>query len=385
VSLLSRLLSAVSVVGTAGCVAASATLWLRFRQTGAVGTAGEEPTGLSMIVPLKGIDRRTEEHLEALVAAPVPGAVEYIFAMETADDPAYRVCHRVQTHHPDKAIQLMVAGSAGRRMGKQHNLGAGVRAARYAVLGSMDADVRITGDTLAVGLSVLADRRVGVAYYLPLYRGSGPLGGTVVALYSNYYYALNMAGLALLWRDAPFIIGGLWLMPRTTLERIGGLEQFAGTVSDDAAIGRAVVRQGLRPALVPRTVAMPMEELDLSGGIRQLLKWMTILTLWHPVFWSAAAALTGVQGRSRAGTMRSLALCGAATTARLASVALLNRRVYGIAGRRWPLIAVAYELLGAPLLFGVGLFRSTIAWRGRRYRLGAHGTIQDVTDVPRRV
>ena len=104
-SLLSRLLSAVSVVGIAGCVAASATLWLRFRQTSWVDAAGEVPAGLSMIVPLKGIDPRTEEHLEALVAAQVPGAVEYIFAMETADDPAYRVCQHVRTRHPDKVIK----------------------------------------------------------------------------------------------------------------------------------------------------------------------------------------------------------------------------------------------------------------------------------------
>jgi hypothetical protein len=39
-------------------------------------------------------------------------------------------------------------------------------------------------------------------------------------------------------------------------------------------------------------------------------------------------------------------------------------------------LAVVYELVGVPLLFGAGFFRRTIVWKGRRYRLGRHGVIR---------
>ncbi|HKB47011.1 MAG TPA: glycosyltransferase, partial [Ktedonobacterales bacterium] len=271
------LLFVVGAVGSVGALGASATLLRRVRPLGGATFVPLTGASLSMIVPIRGADVSTEANLNALVESQFRGEIEYLFAMESADDPAYAVCQRVRALHPDRDIRVVFSGPAGARMGKQHNLAAAVRAARYAVVGSMDADVSVAPTTLAVGLSYLAQPGAGIVYFFPGYTdqpplGRGwPLGGALVALYSDYYFLANFGALALT-RPQPAIIGGLWLVRRATLEAIGGLDQFTRVVSDDAALGKAIVAQKLRCVLVPYTVEVPFERLNLRGGARHLAK-----------------------------------------------------------------------------------------------------------------
>jgi hypothetical protein len=319
--------------------------------------------------------------------------VEFLFALESAHDPAFIVCQQVQEHHCEKDIRLIVSGSAALRKGKQHNLAVASQHARYEAIGSMDADMLVEPDTLAIGLRSLALPQTGVAYFLPAYVGPGPPGGLLVALYAIYYYQLYMGALALA-RNAPFITGALWFMRQTTLRLIGGLEQFDLTVSDDAAIGRAIRKHQLRHVLIPCTVSIPFEQLDLLRGGNHLLKrmallraeglltFLTILLLWHPILWSCITFLVGLLlfGIHQPALISGAVLLVCALLGRFASAFLLNRRVYALPGLRSLWLLPAYELLAVPVLFGKGVFQRTIHWRGRRYRLGRHGMIQEVRE-----
>lgn len=375
------------------CIAATATIGWRYSLAAADRSQGMPVSSLSMIVPLKGVDDFTAAHLNALVESRVDVPVEFLFALESAHDPAFVICQQVQEHHCEKDIRLIVSGSAAGHIGKQHNLAVASQQAQYEAFGSMDADVLVEPDTLAIGLRALALRQTGVAYFLPAYVGPGPTGGLLVALYSNYYYQLYMGALALS-SNAPFITGALWFMRQTTLRLIGGLEQFGLTVSDDAAIGRAIRKQNLRNVLIPRTVSIPFEQLDLLRGGKHLLKWMamlraeglltflTILLLWHPILWSFITFLVGLLlfGTHQPALIAGAVLLVCALLGRLGSAFLLNRRVYALPGLRYLWLLPVYELLAVPILFGKGVFQRTIHWRGRRYRLGRHGMIQEVRD-----
>lgn len=375
------------------CIAAAATMGWRFRQAAPDLSQGMPVASLSMIVPLKGVDAFTAAHLHALVESRVDVPVEFMFALESARDPAFVVCQQVQEHHREKDIRLIVTGPAGLRMGKQHNLAVASQQARYEAIGSMDADVLVKPDTLAIGLRYLALPQTGVAYFLPAYVGPGPTGGLLIALYANYYYQLYMGAWALS-RNAPFITGALWFIRQTTLRLIGGLEQFSLTVSDDAAIGRAIRKHHLRNVLIPHTVRIPFEHLDLLAGGKHLLKWMamlraegllpflTILLLWHPLLWSCLTILLGLLlfDIHQPALISGAVLLVCALLGRLASAFLLNRRVYALPGLRYLWLLPVYELLAVPILFGKGVFPQTIHWRGRRYRLGRRGMIQEVSE-----
>jgi cellulose synthase/poly-beta-1,6-N-acetylglucosamine synthase-like glycosyltransferase len=383
----------ISCVALLGCIAASTTMGLRFRETTQNSSNSELVSSLSMIVPLKGADDFTAPHLNALVESVLNVPVEYLFSMESIDDPAFAVCQQVKEKHPGKDIRIILSGPAIGRMGKQHNLAAATQQARYEAIGSMDADVLVEPDTLEVGLRYVALAHTGIAYFLPAYHGPGPTGGLLVALYSNYYYQLHMGALALTVK-APFITGALWLIRKTTLEQIGGLQQFSLTVSDDAAIGKAILQQNLKNVLVPRTVSIPFEQVDLAGGVKHLLKWMAmlrsegippflvILTSWHPILWAFITFIIGIllSGSYKQYLTYSIVLLILALMVKLTSAFTLNRRIYSISGLRNLIFLPAYELVAVPMLFGKGFFQRTIEWRGRRYRLGRHGFIQAMTE-----
>jgi ceramide glucosyltransferase len=372
-------------LGTIACVSAAVVFGLRYRGQEAQPSAA---SGLSVIVPVKGADPAFESNMDALLSSRLPVPVEYLIAMESADDPAHAVAERVRGRYSDVVSSIVISGPAGQRMGKQHNLAVAAAAIRYDTIASMDADVRVEPDTLALGLRHLAQPEVGVAYFLPQYRGPGRAGGLLVALYSNYYYQLNMGALALS-RNAPFITGGLWLMSGEARRRIGGLAEFGGTLSDDAAIGRAVVAVGLRNVLVPRTVHIKYEDLDLAGGCRHVLKWLALLRAeglatylaialsWHPLLLAAVTAVITIL----AGGSPALAalFVGLAALVRLGSGLVLHTRAYawrGVAALLW---LPAYELVAVPILFTRGLFAKHLTWGGIRYRIGRRGVIMSAT------
>jgi ceramide glucosyltransferase len=380
---------AVAAVPVVACLGAALTFAVRFRPDDQA-SAGQ-PGALTVIVPVKGADAATEGNFAALVASRLPGPVEYRFAMESAQDPAYAVAGRIRDRHAHLDITIVVTGPAGDRMGKQHNLAVAAAGAKYPTIASVDADVRVDPDTLATGLCRLAAPDAGVVYFLPRYRGPGPAGGALVALYSNHYYQLYMGAFALS-RNAPFITGGLWLMGPTARERLGGLEPFTRTVSDDAAIGRAVVAVGLRNELVPRTVSIPYEPVSLRGGARHLLKWLTllraeglatylaILATWHPLLAAGTALLaTAAVPAARPALPLALVLAAVALIVRFAATAVLVRRAYPGASVTAGLWLIPYELVAVPVLFARGLFARRLEWRGVRYQIGRRGEIRSVS------
>ncbi len=240
--------------------------------------------------------------------------------------------------HPERDIRVVLSGDPGERMGKQHNLVAALAAGRYEWIAAMDADVLPEPRALARGVQAARRPGVGVAFSLPYYFGAGPPGGHLVALYSNYFFSLYSGSLALLPKVA-FTIGSFWFTGREALARIGGLEPFTAYVTDDAAIGRAVVAAGLRNLPVRTPAAIQLENLDMAGGFRHLQKWIAMLRseglgtyllalgLWHPLWFGVLAGLASVRLAPERLPLALAALAGA-VAARWASLLLLNRSVY---------------------------------------------------------
>lgn len=381
-----------TALATVSCLSSAVTLWRHFRSRPAPETTQTAPgAGLSMIVPIKGADAHTATHLAQLVESRVPVPTEYLLAMESDADPAYAAGRQVQAEHPDRDVRIILTGAPAGLMGKQHNLAGALPQARYPIVGSMDADVSIGPDALALGLQYLARPGSGTAYFLPQYRGGAPLGGALVALYTHYYFNANMGAIAALGRG-PYTIGALWLIARTTLDRTGGFAQFGQHIADDAVIGRAVQRLGLRNVLVPAAVHMPPENLDLQAGFRHLQKWLGMLRaeglptylsiwfLWHPVLWSAATALLALLAGPRYLPYGG-GLLAAAVLVRILQSAILDRGVYRQPVLRSVPALLAYELLAVPVLFGAGLFRRSVEWKGRRYHLGKGGRILKIEEL----
>ncbi len=98
----------LSVCALLGCILASVTMGGRFRTDDPLQMPLRVPLlSLSMIVPIKCADEEIAAHLNALIESDLDTPVEYLLAMESADDPAFGVCQAVKTHHPDMARQTI--------------------------------------------------------------------------------------------------------------------------------------------------------------------------------------------------------------------------------------------------------------------------------------
>lgn len=349
---------------------------------------------ISLIVPLAGDAPGLAERLAGLLGATRPGD-QLLLAVETAGDPAHALAQRLRRDHPERDVEVVLAGAAGRRMGKQHNLAAALPRASHELLAFVDDDVELEAAVLDEGArtagptgSSTIGGGVGAAFALPYYAGSGPLGGDLVAAYTNYAFVPNMGGVAL--QGAPrFIVGGFWVTTRRALAAAGGLEPHTRTVSDDAAIGRALHAAGFRNRPLRRTVRLAHEPLGAAAGARQVLKWLTLLraeglplyltvaATWNPLAWALAAGLAGWAVPS-VPTALAAGVFGLVAAARTVVVLTLNGSAYRALPRaRFLGVTLAYEALVAPWLFALAAFRREIVWRGRRYRIGRGGAIVD--------
>ncbi len=379
----------LSALGLLGALAALSRVLGYFRPRPPQESGTIRP--LSALVPLKGVDGRTGDHLRALVESQMDWPVEFLFAVEDESDPAFALCQQIQQEYPNREIQIVISGPAGGRMGKTHNLAAALGQARYDWIASMDGDVAPEPDSLQIGLDLLNQPRAGAAFSLPYYGESDaagvPAGGALVALYTNYFFFLYIGSLAI-GEAIPLTVGSLWWISRATLEQIGGFDAFTDTVSDDAAIGKAVAQAGLRNLPVHRPARLAFEPLGFWAGFRHLQKWVAMLRSegllnylliflsWHFVWFGLLAAIAGwLLDPQRLGWLGLiwLAVCAAA---RAASVLALNRRIFrSLPPTRFAVSVILYELLLVPLLFGIGLFKRTLIWRGRTYRIGRNGKI----------
>lgn len=382
-----------SVLASLSALSLALTLVLRFRSRWLLDAQPGSFESVSVLVPIKGVDEQTQGVLQNLVSSNLPGDVEFIFAMESDGDPAFRVCTQLQMDNPERFIKIVISGEARELIGKQHNLTHAYSESRGQIIVCMDADIAVGPDTIRKGISHLNEDEVGSAFFLPVYCGVAPWGGRLAEIYLNYQYNLFMGSLATL-TNPPYIFGGLWMTRRASLDRTGGFKSFGRTVSDDAAIGRAFLELGLKNRLIPDTVATPTENLGVAAGLKHLGKWIGMLRAegimpyfaiwlwWHPVFWSGfffalgtvAGWLTGVS------VVNAALAVGLCLVAKTASGLILDVGVYGHRAFRSIAPLLLYEVAVAPVVFGLGLFRRSIMWKGRRYRLGPGGMVLGLED-----
>jgi cellulose synthase/poly-beta-1,6-N-acetylglucosamine synthase-like glycosyltransferase len=374
---------AISIIGILSMTLAFFKILIHFSKKEEAQVSTE---GLSLIVPIKGADNTTFDNLKALVDSNIKSPVEYLFAIETEDDPAYKVCKAVQDSAKDKDIKIILTGESQELMGKQHNIKVAVQNASYDIIGSMDADVRINSNTLSTGLKSLKNVDAGIAYFLPYYKGTGTFGGGLLSTYINYFYNIIFSYLHF-FAKAPTIIGALWIMPKELFNKCEADGRLVGTVSDDRELGFASAESGYKNIFIPYTVMMPHEKLSLREGINHLGKWFGMVRaegiavyilfalMWNPLLYAAVLILTSQCLGSIKYTTYSLILFIVVLTLRVTNVVVLNTSIYKMPVSSNLLMTIAYDLIFFPILFFINLFKTTIEWKGKIYKLGKQGKI----------
>lgn len=352
---------------------------------------------VSVFVPCKGVDVGLEENLRAVLRQDHPD-YEVVFIVESEDDPACDLIHRLIAQRRRADARLVVAGLAADCAQKVHNLreATGDLNPEIRYLAFMDSDARPRPEWLRSLVLRLSRPQVGA---VTGYRWFVPERPTA----ANYVLSAINAVVAMLCGPGKrhLVWGGSWAIRRELFEQAELREAWAGRIVDDVVASHVLSHQGYgilyHPAcLVPSPLDVSWPR--LLGFIRR----QYFLVRFHfGRWWLVAHALVAAANLVLALNLAALAAACLGllpAAAPLGVTALLV--VLGIF-RAWtrqdmarecfPLLhgelraAGWVDLLAHPLgglVHWVGLIGSAlgreIAWRGIRYRVERDGSTVEV-------
>jgi len=327
---------------------------------------------MTMIKPVKGLDDALVAGLESIVASDPERALELIVAIESEDDPAYPAARAFAARHQDRDVKVLITGPSRGRMGKAHNMIEAYRAAKHPRVIFSDADTEAT-DGLVRRTSEAFTQGYEAVFALPFHRRAPGPGGFLFQVAFNHGFGV---GAALSWYLGAFrFAAGAWMAyTKEAIDRSGGLEPVAHAIADDFAISVRARAAGAREKLLDEYVYLQETGTRLWESLVHVAKWSAIIR-WSVPFWAyAAAPLGSLLGWSLAllwssgGSSFGWTFFGAATASRplaaLAQDAFAAKELMPL--WQYPLLALGDVGAAAFWLSG---FRSTIVWRGRKYRL----------------
>jgi ceramide glucosyltransferase len=318
-------------------------------------------TLVSILKPVRGADG----NLANALASHSKLDAELLCGVASMDDPAVATIRKF----PKAKIVECSTVTPNAKVGLLIDL---VKASRREIIIVNDSDICVPSDYLERVTAPLEDPRVGLVTCL--YRA---VGDTFAARFEALGVATDFAPSTLVARMVgvdEFAMGSTLAFRRADLEKIGGFESIADYLADDYQLGHRLHKLGLKCVLSDVIV-----ETHLGGG------WIDV---WrHQVRWARTIRVSKFYGYL--GLPVTYATLWAVVAAALgmwtvAIAMLLIRMVMAIVAgwskMRSKDVLRLFFLIPVRDLFGVavwvvGLFGSTVLWRGRKLRLDREGRI----------
>lgn len=349
------------LVGTLGAA------WLqplkRSRRNGVAVSSSAVP--VSVIVPVSSPAPALPQCAASLAALDHP-ALEIILCCAETDSAAVVALEAAVQRHP--ALQSHVVAPAALANPKSALLAAAVPLAAHDLLLLSDDNVVASPQRIAQHLAVRAAGH-GLASACALGEAAESFWGEVDAAFMNGQFArLQCAGDAV---GLSFSTGKSMLVSRRDLLASGGFAPSGDTMCEDAVVQRQLVRAGQRVALTAEPVRQPIGRRGFGEVWHRHLRWATCRRQFAPLLFGlellTSAPVAVLAGGAAAGSLGLGFATGAGATAILflGSEWAFLRLAGWPAGRAFPLVWAARELLAPALWLAALLPRRRTYWRNR--------------------
>jgi ceramide glucosyltransferase len=321
----------------------------------------------SVVAPLAGGHDASERYIGRLAALAGAGAEVLICVTHEADE----AVARTRAQWPDAPI---LVGSDRTFNPKLNNVRKGLEAASRPIVALCDAGIALTAQDLGTAAAQLSDE---VGLVLALKAGEGPqnFAAEMECAYINGHQARFLLAADRL--GMPVASGGVTILSREILQRIGGHQGFLNHIADDYSVVRAVrERTGRTTWLANFLPRMPVGRRRWPPVWRRQVRWgstrlnlppeVRLLVLFEPAIGWFASGLAGIMALLVWGAGPAVvALAVVAHT-----IAWLAAEGWFVAGyglpfgpRAWA-AAVVREALAPMLAAQAWLGRHSIDWRG---------------------
>jgi len=322
----------------------------------------------SIVAPLAGAHDASEAYIGRLAELARAGA-EILICVASERDEAVE---RVRARWPGAPILI---GSDGTFNPKLNNVRKGLEAASRPVVALCDAGIALTAHDLVTAAAQLSDE---VGLVLALKAGERPenFAAEMECAYINGHQARFLLAADRL--GMPVASGGVTILTRDVLERIGGHQGFLNYIADDYSVVRTVRdRVGQTTWLANVMPRLPLGRRRWSDVWRRQVRWgstrlnltteVKALVLFEPAIgWLVSGLAGGV----------ALVACGVGMGYLALAIAL--HTLAWFAAEAW--FASGYRLPFGPRAWAAALAREALvpvlaaqAWRGR-HRIDWRGT-----------
>jgi ceramide glucosyltransferase len=339
--------------------------------------------GVSILKPLKGLDRGAYENFASFCRQDYP-QYEILFAVSDEDDPAVPEVRRLMHDFPESSVRLVVGGETKGTNNKVGKLCRLAEEARYPLLAITDSDVRVAPDYLRKVAAQFGDPNVGAV--TALYRAiEAPSFGAIMDAMGS----LSFSGSALAARSLEglkFTMGSTAAIPRERLAAIGGFAPLLDMHSDDYELGRRIAEKGYRVELAEDPVDMEFPSESLRDYLRHELRWLVGLRHIRPGGHFGLLMTQGVAWSTAAAILAPSWTASAAWILAYLSARLFSGYVVGVWGLGDPVVRRKLWLLPLHDLFWFFLWLRSFAinrieWRGLVFTL-EKGRMIPVTSRP---
>jgi ceramide glucosyltransferase len=342
---------------------ATAGLAGRRRQPPERNAVSHAPSDFSIVAPLSGADDASPDYVRALMALSGAGA-EILICVATLDDGAVAPVRALWSDAP------ILIGRDTTFNPKMNNVRKGLEAASRPFVALCDAGILLDAENLRRAALPLSDK-VGLVLALKAGEAPGNFAAELERAYidghqARFLLAADRLGMAV-------ASGGVTLMSRDTLQKIGNWRGFNRWIADDYSVTRSVRELGLDTTLGDFMVRLPLGVRNWRTVWRRQVRWARTrlhLPVWPLVLWEPFV------GWLVSGTVGAAALIGASVGGSVVAAGLLGHTILWLAAEKWfmtrrgltfgvraALAALVREVL-APALMVRALSGRAIIWRG---------------------
>jgi ceramide glucosyltransferase len=371
------------IFGTLALVSLSLTLWQwlaarRFPLHRRIESSAFVPP-VTLLKPLHGADACTEGCLRSWLAQEYPGELQFLFAVDRAEDPVCDIVRVLLREFPQRDAQLVVCSGQRGANPKVAKLAHIEPSARHPTLVLSDADVFAPPDCLANLVAPLQDGKVGIVncFYQSAETSSAAMRWEGVAINADFWsQVLQARSLGPL----KFALGATLAVRREALREIGGFAALADCLADDYELGKRVAAHRYQIELCPVVTECREAPRGWRATWRHQLRWARTIRVCQP-----GAYFASILGNA---TLWPLAWLGACPNEVVLKsvVALLVVRLI-VAGdlmerltRRKVRFTELYlvwmkDLLQVAIWF-CAFAGNAVEWRGENYRVDAAGGLK---------
>lgn len=342
-------------------------------------TNAARPQLVSILKPLAGYDDDLDANLDSFAA--LSGArYEILFGVASRGDPASRAAEAFIARHPHIDARLVVTDPDAAINPKVAQLAGLAAEARGDVIVTSDSNVRVRPDYLVHLLAPLADPRCGLV--TSIFAGTGEQ--TLGAALENLHLAAVIAPCVVLSTlGIPVTVGKSMAMRRADLVRLGGFRAFGKFLAEDAMMGRAVAKAGMRVA----TSFVPVENRNVAGPVSRTFhrhtRWAKMRRALSPAFFAAEPVFSPVL----VATIALVAVRDRSIVALLVASILLQTVTAGAAawtirGNPLPWRYLAVEVVRVFVIaacWASAWSSRTVVWRGNPLLIGRGTVVRPVT------